>query len=64
MNRVKTELNDPPKMVYRSTIILTYILNSFYIGLVESSNHNYDMKTINKIFFPSKVIMNFFKSIN
>ena len=46
MNRVKTELNDPPKMVYRSTIILTYILNSFYIGLVESSNHNYDMKTI------------------
>lgn len=45
-------------------IILTYILISFYIGLVESSNHNYDMKTINKIFFPSKVIMNFFKSIN
>lgn len=45
-------------------IILTYVLISFYIGLVESSNHNYDMKAINKIFFPSKYIMNFFKSLN
>ena len=41
--------------------ILLYTLVSFYIGLIESSNKTYKY---NKIFFPSKVIINFFRSLN
>ena len=40
--------------------ILLYITISFYIGLIEASNKTYKY---HKLFFPSKIIINFFKSI-
>lgn len=48
-------------IIYIIMAIVTYCTISFYIGLINASNHNY---TYNKIFFPSKLIVNLFKSIS
>lgn len=47
--------------------LMTYVITSFYIGLIDATNiYNYKNTTgkHNTIFFPSWIIINFFQSID